>query len=187
MASEVGICNQALQKLGAGRIVSLTEDSVNGRHCNSCYVELRNLAIEKHKWNFARKRTTLAPDATNLGGDDYSYTFTLPNDFLTVVKPNTREVDWSIENGKLLTNDGNTLALKYIAIITDPNVMPPTFREVLACDMANHMCEAITQSSTKKADIRNDRIEALREAKRTNAFQRPPDDSADDSWVTARR
>jgi hypothetical protein len=37
MASIVDICNGALNQLGATTILSLTEDSKNGRLCNSRY------------------------------------------------------------------------------------------------------------------------------------------------------
>lgn len=186
MASEVSICNEALDILGAARIVSLGENSVNGRECNSCYAELRDREIEKHPWNFARKRKVLAPD-TAAPPFDFTYQFTLPVDCLRVLLPNDRNtVDWSSEGGKILTNDGTSINLKYVAQITDPNAMPPTFRGALAAMIAWLKCEKITQSTSKKADALKFYDFQIKQAKRANAFQRVAEDAPEDSWVTTR-
>jgi hypothetical protein len=186
VASEVSICNEALDILGAARITSLTEDSVNARECNACYAELRDRETERHPWNFARTRVVLAPN-TAAPAFDFSYAFTLPSDCLRVLLPNDRNtLDWSIENGKILTNDGTSINLKYVKQVTDPNVMPPTFRGALAAMIAWLKCEKITQSNTKKADAQKFYDFQIAQAKRTNAFQRVAEDAPEDEWVTAR-
>lgn len=186
MASEVSICNEALDILGAERITSLTEDSVNARECNACYAEQRDREIEKHPWNFARTRVVLAPD-TAAPAFDFNYAFTLPTDCLRVLLPNDRNtVDWTIESGKILTNDGTSINVKYCRQVTDPNAMPPTFRGALAAMIAWLKCEKITQSNTKKTDAMNFYKYQIAEARRTNAFQRVAEDAPEDSWVTAR-
>jgi hypothetical protein len=42
MASIVGICNGALNQLGATTILSLNEDSKNARLCNARFSEVRD-------------------------------------------------------------------------------------------------------------------------------------------------
>ena len=42
MASEVGICSNALRKLGDESITSLTDNSDRARLCNNIYPEVRN-------------------------------------------------------------------------------------------------------------------------------------------------
>lgn len=186
MASEVSICNEALDILGAERITSLTQDHVNARECNACYAELRDREIEKHPWNFARKRVVLAPD-TVAPAFDFSYAFTLPSNCLRILLPNDRNtVDWSSEGGKILTNDGTSINLKYVAQITDPNAMPPSFRGALAAMIAWLKCEKITQSNSKKADAMAFYKFQIGEARRTNAFQRIAEDAPEDTWVTTR-
>lgn len=187
MASEVSICNSALQKLGGSAIVSLTEDSVNARECNRCYVDMRDAELRAHVWNFARKRVTLSADSAEPDSDVFSYQFTLPADYLRVVLPQRTNLDWTIEGGKLLTNDGNSLAdFVYVRRVTDANLMDPLFRDSLACRIALQICEKVTQSSSKKEGIRQDRKDALREARRINAMQRYPGEADTDSWETAR-
>lgn len=189
MASEVSICNQALQLLGAERIVSLTEDSVNARECNACYAEMRDLELEKHRWRFAITRTTLAAHATD-PEFDYDYAFPLPSDCLRVLMPNRAGLDWQIENHQgtaaILTNESDALEVVYVQRITDPNAMVPTFRSALAARIALQTCEKITQSNTKMGTARDSYKEAISEARRSNALQRLADEPPEDDWITAR-
>lgn len=185
MASEVSICNLAMDILGAARIVDLTEDSVNGRACNGCYAELRDAELQAHPWNFARKRAVLASD-TAAPAFDYGYAFTLPADCLRVLLPARAQLDWLVEGGKILTNDGTSIHLLYVRRVTDPAAMDVTYRYALAARMGLHLCEKITQSNTKKADARTAYKDAIAEARRTNAMQRTAEESPDDPWDTAR-
>ena len=79
--SDVAIANLALQKLGSGHITSLSQDDPSARAVNACYEQIRDMELRKHPWNFARKRTTLAPDATT-PSFDFDYAFPLPSDCL---------------------------------------------------------------------------------------------------------
>jgi hypothetical protein len=68
--SVVEICNRALQKLGAARITSLTQDTPNARSCNVAYNVLRKAELRSHPWSFAIKRAELAADASKLGASE---------------------------------------------------------------------------------------------------------------------
>lgn len=187
--SVVAICNRALQKLGAKRITAITENSTNARACNACYETLRDAELRAHPWNFSIQRTQLAADSTapTFGRDN---AFTLPADFLKLQPPdpelNSLRRDWQIESGKIITNDSAPLDFRYVARITDPAQFDPLFVEALAAKMSAEMAEEITQSNTKKADCKDDYKRAIAEARRANAFDRVPQVSADDDWITAR-
>lgn len=185
MASEVSISNMALAKLGEGRITSLTQDSKAARECNNCYTELRDQLLRSHPWNFTKTRVTLAPASTDTTAD-YIYTYNWPADALRVLPPRDHDVDWQIEGRAILTNWGDELKLVYVKQVTDANTMDPLFREMLACKMALHMCEALTQSSQKKEDIRQQYKDALAEARRTNAIEQVSAEPPEDTWVTCR-
>lgn len=188
--SNVSICNLALQKLGQSRIVSLDEDNSNARHCNVCFEPLRDRELRAAMWNFSVKRTTLAAHAT-APDFTYSYAFPLPVDALRVILPARLGLDWKIENHEgspaILTNDGTSLELKYVAKITDPTKFDALFVEMLACKIAWHLCEVITQSNTKKQAVNQEYLELKREAKRINAFERTPEEEPQDSWIAARQ
>lgn len=189
MASEVSIANRALQKLGAKRITSLTDDSVNARACNACYETLRDAELRKHTWSFAVSRAALAADGTAPDwGRDNSYE--LPADFIKLLpdypEDVTNDKDWQIEGRKIYTDDTAPLYIRYIARVTDPNLMDVLFREVLACRMALEMCEELTQSNTKKESIRADMKEIMIEARRNNAFENISSEPPIATWDTAR-
>lgn len=185
MASEVGICNRALQKLGADRITSLTQDSRNARSCNALYESLRDAELRAHPWSFAVTRTTLAPDAT-APEFDYDYAFSVPSDCLRVLKSNDPYLDWQFESNKILTNEGDTIYVRYIKRVEDPNAFDSLFIEALASRLAMELCEELTQSNQKAQLIRDDYKNTIREARRNNAIERLSDEPPEDTWVLAR-
>lgn len=190
MAAVVDIYNRALQLLGAKRIGLPSENTASGRACRACYEPCRDALLRRHKWNFAIKRASLAAEdpAPDFGRAN---AFPVPSDYITMANEypelNTLERDFVIEGGKILTNYSGPLEIRYVSKVTDPNLMDPLFRELLSHDMALNMCEEITQSNSKKADIAVSRRDAFSDAKRANAFenvaQRPPEDT----WITCRR
>lgn len=189
MASKVEICNRALQKLGAKRIVELDEDSKNARACNVAFEPVKLAELRAHPWTCAIKRVSLAADspAPTFGPAN---AYTLPADYLRLTQPdqklNQASIDWTIEGRRLVTNDSAPLEIRYIADITDPNQMDALFREALASRLAYELCEEITQSNSKKEACDADYKRAIAEARRANAIERPAPYTADDSWVTVR-
>lgn len=188
MASIVGICNRALQKLGAERIIALTQDSVPARAANAAFETVRDAELRAHSWSFAIKRASLA--STTAPAFGYSYAFQLPSDCLRLLPPDHNEgtymQDWKLEGRLILTNDTAPLQIRYVARITDPNQYDTLFNESLACKLAMEMCEELTQSNSKKQLIAEEYKAAIREARRINAFENVPAEQQTDSWITAR-
>lgn len=189
MASNVEICNMALQKLGAKRITSLSEDSVNGRACNLAFEPTKLAELERHAWSFATTRAELAADSAE-PAFGRARSFTLPADFVRLlddyVEDNTLAKDWEIEGKKIYTDDSDPIYIRYVYNVTDPNEMSPLFREALACKMAYQMCEELTQSNSKKAEVQDAYKEAIKEAKKSNAIQKVAQMPPEDPWVTCR-
>lgn len=187
--SDVAICNNAMQKLGAARITSLAEDSVEARECNACYEPQRDAELRKHPWNFAIKRVSLPADATAPAFGPAN-SFTLPSDFLRLLPVDPEEVinneDWRIEGKKILTNDSAPLQVRYIYRVTDPNEFDPLFEEALASRIALQTCEKITHSNQKKAAAAEDYKMAIAAARRINAFENVAQEPPPDPWDTAR-
>lgn len=183
--SAVDCCNSALQRVGATTILSLSDNSPEARACSVAYDSNRRDELRKHPWAFAVKRAVLAPDST-APAFDFTYAFTLPSDCLRVLRPATSNLDWMIEGRKILTNDGTTLNLRYIADITDAAQWDSSFYNVVAAALAIDICERLTQSNQKKAGLTSDYNDAVRLARRMNAFETGPVDAADDNWLLAR-
>ena len=62
----------------------------------------------------------------------------------------------------------------------------PLFADMLACKIAWHCCEEITQSNQKKADIEREYDKAKADAKRINAFEQATPQEPEPPWLTAR-
>jgi len=197
-ASIIQVANRALTKLGAARIISLSDDNKQARAINSCYEDLRDDELRAHRWQFAIKRTSLAAltDAPAFG---YTYQYELPSDFLRLDMVNdeypaaimdnyigAEYVDWVIEGNRILTDIGAPLKLRYGAQITDVTEWDVNFREALASRIAYEICEDLTQSDTKKQFAMQDYRRAIGQAIRVNAIERPPVMPPDDQWVVSR-
>jgi hypothetical protein len=189
MASVVGICNAALQKLGAERINDLLEDSANARSCNAAYERLRDAELRAHPWRFAMTRASLPADA-DAPEFGKARSFPLPDDWLRMLPPypemNMNDLDWEIEGRSIYTNDSAPLDIRYIRLVEDPNEMDALFREALAARMAHEMCEEITQSNTKQQLAADNYKNAIREARRTNAIESISAEPPTDTWETCR-
>lgn len=189
MASEVDICNRALQKLGASRITSLTQDSPNARSCNVAYEPLRDSLLRRHPWRFAIERASLAADST---APDWgkSASYTLPSDYLqllpTYPEDNLNSLDWEVEGGKIYTDDSAPLYIRYIKRVTNTGLFDANYSEALSCLIALELCEEIAQSNSKKESLREDFEQAIRDAKKANAFESIAQQPPEDTWITSR-
>ena len=92
MASEVGICSNALRKLGDDPITSLTDNSDRARLCNNIYPEVRNELLSLRNWNFAITRTDLAR-LSDAPAFTWTYQFQLPSDHIRPIKMSEVEED----------------------------------------------------------------------------------------------
>jgi len=121
MASDVDICNSALNMIGASNISALTEDSKTARICNQRYTFIRDAVFRSHPWNSLIRRVTLTPDSAT-PEFDFSYQYTLPTDpyCLRVLSLQDNDTVHTIEGRKLLANE-STVKLKYVARIVDTN------------------------------------------------------------------
>lgn len=189
MASVVGICNSALRKIGATTIQSLTEGTRNATVCAGAYELVRDRLLRRHPWAFAKARAELAASATGPAFGPLK-AYPLPADFIRLVRPDEREnfndLRRKIEGRTLLTDESAPLNLRYIRLVTDPNEMDPLFREVLAVELAIDIVEPITQSNTKRAALIGERDGLMAEARKAQAFEEPPANPPEDTWLTAR-
>lgn len=189
MASDVDICNRALQKLGAKRISSLSQDSTNARSCALAYPIVRDKLLRAHFWNFAIKRAELAASGSAPSwGRANSYQ--LPSDFLKMAPHypefNPNDLDWVIEGTQVLSNDAGPIHVRYVARITTPGLFDSYFCEALATDLAYELCEEITQSNGKKQGLLQDKRDIIVDAKLANAFDNVASQPPEDTYVTCR-
>lgn len=206
MASDVDIVNAALLKLGARPILAFTDDTPEGRLATRRYATVRDDALRAHPWNFAMKRTSLAASSTAPDWG-FTYAYPVPTDFLRLhgvydtgsnLWMGLRDVGyqpdftpWRIES----TTDGAVIAtdiipplqIRYVAQVTDANLMSPSFREALAAKLAAEWAEAITGSDRKVELMENLSTRKVAEARSVDGQEQTTDDAFHPTvWLTAR-
>ena len=189
MASETGICNSALVKIGAARIVSLDEGSRNANACAELYPKLRDDLLRGHAWNFAIVRVKLAR-LVSTPAFGFTYEYQLPVDWLRTLAvfdndAGDGDVDYRIE-GRRLRCSAEDVYLRYVRVVTDANDMPSDFREALALMLARDLAIPIAQSNTLREIMGEAFRDAVGRAKSTDAIEDHPDALPDGSWVAVR-
>ncbi len=193
--SDVGICNSALNMIGASNILDLTEDSKTGRICNQRYSFVRDAVMRAHPWNCLINRTSLAADAT-APAFEFTYQYTLPTDpyCLRLLSLDDLSIVHRVEGRKILT-DESKINIVYVARITDPQQYDTLLIETIAARLAADIAYSIVGSNTLVADMYNLYSNKLSEARFVDATEGTPgaiDNVADtgsllsDTFINAR-
>ncbi len=196
MATEVGICNSGLSKLGNNRINSLTEGTPAANLCLEQYDKLRDHLLRSHDWNFAASRVKLAQlSSTPAFGFDYQYA--LPSDWMRTISVHpadsrsTHITDYATEStpdeGRVLRTDYPDVYIRYVRRLEDPNVMDPAFREALAWRLAMELAVPLAKSGSLRDRMAAGFEDSLSIAKSIDGQDDPSQALPDGSWVTARR
>ena len=163
MASIVGICNGALNQLGATTILSLSEDSKNARLCNSRYTQVRDALFRSHPWNCLQKRVQIAADTTAPAWG-FNYAYTLPADCLRLLKILDYDSNYKVEGRKILSNT-SSMKILYVARVTDPNEYDELLRETLSASLGADIAFGVTSNNQTASNMYNLFKEKLRDAR----------------------
>lgn len=189
MASRVSVCNLALTVLGADRITSLEDNSVNARRLNAIYDSCLEDVLRAHPWNFAIVRQQLSELATSpVFG--YEYEFQLPGDCLRVIEVNDGTnliTDYKVEGRKILCGYDD-IYIKFIAKVTDPNQYTSQFIFVLASRLAAEVAYAVTNNKETAKQAYQLYALRLQQAKETDAQESASVNVIDeDEWTIDKR
>jgi len=163
MASIVGICNGALNQLGATTILSLSEDSKNARLCNSRYTQVRDALFRSHPWNCLQKRVQIAADTTAPAWG-FKNAYTLPADCLRLLKILDYDSNYKVEGRKILSNT-SSMKILYVARVTDPNEYDELLRETLSASLGADIAFGVTSNNQTASNMYNLFKEKLRDAR----------------------
>lgn len=165
-ANPTVICNSALIKVGAGRIISLDDDSKEAMVCKEQYEKCVADLLRSHPWNFSIKRTSLAAlvEAPAFG---FAYKFQIPSDCLRVLEVGTNQAPWEKEGSTIVTDSG-TCDVKYIARVEE-SLFDANFVEVAALKLASDICYSLVQSVQLREQLRAEYNLKLREARSYDA------------------
>jgi len=189
MASQTDICNLALVKLGAKTIMNLQDTTTSAQVLSALYTPCLEAELAAHPWTFAMTRALLPADVTP-PAFGWGYAYRKPTGFLKLVEvgehwcfyPNNRDPLFAIEGAHILTDQGSPLKMRYVQRITDAGLLPPLFVQAFACRLAFEACEKLTQNLSKRQEARDERKEAVRDARRTNDIEQPPQQPPMASW-----
>lgn len=146
MASDVDICNSALNMIGASNIISLTEDSRAARVCNQRYEFIRDAVFRAHPWNCCVTRTSLAADS-DTPAFEFDHQHTLPADCLRVLRPENPDTVFRVEGRKIISST-TPFKMIYVARITDPNEYDQLLIESIAARLAADVSYALVNSAS---------------------------------------
>jgi|TARA_R110000796_G_scaffold183320_4_gene299751 hypothetical protein len=188
MTSNVDIANGALNILGASNISAFDENSKAARLVNQRYNAIRDAVFAAHPWNCLIKRAELAQSST-IPAFGYEHEYPLPTDpfCLRVLEFSNGTMGYPQDNmhnasggpvfvieGRNLVTDEDTVKIKYVARITDPQQYDPGLIEVLSTGLATSICYAITGSSTMVSVTEADFNKKLRSARFIDSTQGAP-------------
>ena len=188
MASDVGIANAALRKLGQPPITAFSENSKAARLANERFAELRDELLSRHPWNFAFKRASLAASSTSPAWG-FANAFPLPIDYIRMFEVNGEDEasgKWKVEDGSVVTDLAAPLDVRYIYKVTDANRMSAGFREALASLLAADWAEDITGDTAKAVRMDRKAIRAEAQARSNDGQEGIPDQFEANEWLEAR-
>jgi len=193
MASEVSICNIALQLIKHSKqITSLTSGTKEANAAELVYDEMRDLLLDMHHWNFATRRVQLGQlSADSAPAFEWDNAYQLPADFIRVMSVHEHDtgddmVAYKIEGDQILA-DADEIYLRYVGRVEDPNKMPPTFRRALSKLVAAQLATALSSSvSLSKELFAQFHDQDLPFAKSTDAIQNFADQLPESSFISAR-
>lgn len=194
MASQTGICNIAMRKLGAARITSIDDGTEQANILLDIYDSCLDAELAAHPWTFASTRALIPADATapEFG---WAQAFPKPTGFLKMVEIGENWCFYrsdcgplfAVEGKAILTNAISPLKIRYVRRMTNPGDLVPLFVQSFACRLAAESAEAITQNLSKRDAAWKEWEQAIRLAKRTNDIELPPQRGLPASWEMANR
>lgn len=193
MPSDVDICNQALDLLGQSNITLITPPDAGSKEaglCSRMYPIVRDEIQTAFPWTELIVRTTIAADVASPDwGPEFQ--FTLPGDMmkpLDMYVGGFRLDQRTIEGGKILSNEGGPLQIRYIKQNNDPNSWSALMVSSVATRMAFKMHpKLVGMDATSFRIIKDHMKEVWTAARHANGQSRTPINwGIPDSWVSVR-
>jgi hypothetical protein len=148
--SQTEICNQALQRIGAQRIMDiLDEESKGARVCLNVFEATVREVAAAGDWSCLKKRAVFAR-LLPAPAFEWAYQYQLPADFVSLVTLNGVDYqgqptdEWEIE-GRVLLSDAEEAKATYIAYVEDTTQWDSLFTEAVVVLLASKIATPIRQ------------------------------------------
>lgn len=199
MLSRTQVINNGLRAISANLIADPDEDTESARQAKGAYDQVVRVQLQLYAWTFAKRQAAL-PQRAEPPTYKYARAFTLPADFIRLVEfdgrslfATARHVDteakplYDIVGRAIFTDMAAPLRITYLRDVSgDPTTWDPAFADVVSMALAVALAMPLTKSEGTVSLAEKLYQKAVRDAKRTNAIQLPPQERPDSSWVTAR-
>lgn len=179
------VCNRALSRVGAARMLSMVDVSAIARAVVACFPSAPDWVLRSWRWTFAIKREALSNplDASELG---YAWRYALPADYLTWA-PEFQTEPVVVEGGSVLSDQDAPLWFRYVSQVTDPSEWDAAFAEVLAWKLALEIQPELGPNILRTT-LLDGFHEAVRDAQRSGAIEPVGRGVPEvlDRWLTSR-
>ena len=159
--TNVTVCNQALNLLGADTISSFSDTTNDAAAvCNNIYETVKRQTLSMYQWSFAFTKLQLTKSSTDPIGE-WDNRFDLPstavagqpfqvyNTDSTYATPiNTYEIFYTSSGPAIFTNE-TKIYIDYITSAVTEGLMPSYFVQLLVYMMAWHLAEPVTDQISK--------------------------------------
>lgn len=179
-SGDADICTLAMDYIKAEEVNNLTPASTEIEALCSRWLPIsRQAVLCAFPYTFSKTRGSILRNATapKVG---YTDAYDLPNDFLLLTFLYEEHIpltqwDYVIEGRQILLNNGgaNSLALGYVRDIEDVTQFPPLIRKLVALELADNVCFAITGKASISKNIAEKKAAAKVEARTINGFNQP--------------
>lgn len=164
--TDIGLCSQALLKLGASPLSSFDDGTAETEVAASLYPLLRDALLSSYPWSFAVRHTSL-PRLAEAPLVDYSCAYQLPPDLLRIISAGTgtrgQGLEYRVKGNTLHTNAAQ-VNLTYIFRPLE-NEFPPFFADALVARLSAEFCLPLTESTSRAellAKVAGDEINRAR-------------------------
>ncbi len=193
MTSDIDVVNVALRRVGASRITAFTEDDASATVSKDLYSEVLDDLLRQHAWNFATKRAKLA-QLTEVPTFEFDHAYTMPSGWIRTVSvhPNSAGAgtmfyrEEQLDDKRVILTSADEVYLRYIARVTDPNLMPPDFRNAFSMTLSRDFAIPLGNSNTMHTNFNQLSRNAIARARSSDAMGSSPERQPRGSWVNRR-
>lgn len=154
MVSKVQIANQALLRLGAQRITSFTDQTVEAKAINSIYEQVVEDVISMGSWPSAKKRAVLA-QLVDLPTYGFMHAYQLPVGCIKVLNINEcrlGDIRYRIENGVLLCDEAAVDVL-YLSMLNEAGEYDSYLRQAITWQLCYELAYLVMGDKSAAANM----------------------------------
>lgn len=195
MATKLAIYNAALVEIGDYRLASLTESGERRRVLDETYDEVVEDCLAESSWNFATETVQADADTGIDPAFGYEHVFAKPSDWIRTHALSADEyfnqpLNEYYDDVNYWSADVTPIYIRYVSNDTGMGLelsrWPRSFTRYVELELAQRICERLTQSSSKRDKIEERRDKALRNAKNNDAMNEPTKFAPTGAWTRAR-